>query len=558
MRSVIFILILIVSANFAAAGAQDCKYEASVFEDAQPSLSISDISDRTDSFVPLRERNSGLYEGRSATGTLWLRLRHSPGGHCESPQWLQLKYPYLKDVELHAVRHAPNGRTDVTSVAPLPLQYPVWALPTADEASASDYYVRITHPDFLILPYEIGVPGRIIGEVAVFGTISVSLIVLFLALALQTAALGRVLDRSDTAAFIGFAISAAFYVLISSGLLGSLFRGVVLDTRHLLLTSQAVLLWNAVVFLRANIKPVATPRISGTFRILQYAALPTLLSPLLGHAFASLAFLFAFIAAPLIILGLLAALAYQRQGQATGLLIGWCPTILATVWIYGRLLDLTPYLSINHHLVAIGLFLTALRFNAVLAFKYRGEARAARTDILTGLPNRRAMTESARRFDGGHLDLSAIALMDLRKFKAVNDTYGHAAGDHLLKEISRRISAVLPKQSDFFRIGGDEFIILVRAGISRDKVDKLLSDVSELVSEPVSYAGNSFAVQANIGAIAGPMPDNVSFSSLMGAADKLAYMAKLPHAADILIQPWSSAGTLTHEERPGAMRTRPT
>lgn len=393
---------------------------------------------------------------------------------------------------------------------------------------------------------------------AVFGTISVSLIVLFLALAFQTAALGRVLDPSDTAAFIGFAISAAFYVLISSGLLGSLFRGVVLDTRHLLLTSQAVLLWNAVVFLRANIKPVATPRISGTFRILQYAALPTLLAPLLGHAFASLAFLFAFIAAPLIILGLLAALAYQRQGQATGLLIGWCPTILATVWIYGRLLDLTPYLSINHHLVAIGLFLTALRFNGVLAFKYRGEARAARTDILTGLPNRRAMTESARRFDGGHLDLSAIALMDLRKFKAVNDTYGHAAGDHLLKEISRRISAVLPKQSDFFRIGGDEFIILVRAGISRDKVDRLLSDVSELVSQPVSYAGNSFSVQANIGAIAGPMPDNVSFSSLMGAADKLAYMAKLPHAADILIQPWSSTGTLTHEERPGAMRTRPT
>ena len=558
MRSVIFIFLLIVSANFAAASPQNCNYEASVFEDAQPSLSISEIAYYADSFVPLQERNSGLYEGRSATGTLWLRLRHSAGGHCETPQWLQLKYPYLKDVELHAVAQNPAARTDVTSVAPLPLPYPVWALPAADEAPASDYYVRITHADFLILPYEIGSPGRIIGEVAVFGTISVALIVLFLALALQTAALGRVLDRSDTAAFIGFAISAAFYVLISSGLLGSLFRGVVLDTRHLLLTSQAILLWSAIVFLRANIKPVATPRISGTFRILQYAALPTLLAPFFGNAFASLAFLFAFIAAPLIILGLLATLAYQRQEQAKGLLIGWCPTILATVWIYGRLIDLTPYLPINHHLIATGLFLTALRFNAVLAFKYRGEARAARTDILTGLPNRRAMTESARRFDSGHLDLSALALMDLRKFKAVNDTYGHAAGDHLLMEISRRVSAVLPKQSGFFRIGGDEFIILLGAGISRDRVDKLLADVSELVSQPVSYDGNSFSVQANIGAIAGPMPDSVSFSSLMGAADKLAYMAKLPHAADILIEPWSSAESLTHEERPGAMRTRPT
>ena len=558
MRSVIFILILIVSANFAAASAQNCDYTASVFKDAPPAFSISDITEHADSFVPLKGQNSGLFEGRSATGVLWLRLRHSAGDRCETPQWLQLKYPYLKDVELHAAWQAPNGRTDFTGVSPLPLQYPVWALPPSGEVPASDYYVRIGHPDFLILPYEIGSPRRIIGEVAVFGTISVSLIVLFLALAFQTAALGRVLDRSDTAAFIGFAVSAAFYVLISSGLLGSLFRGVVLDTRHLLLTSQAVLLWSAVVFLRANIKPVATPRISGTFRLLQYGALPTLLAPFLGDAFDSLAFLFAFIAAPLIILGLLAALAYQRKGQATGLLVGWCPTILATVWIYGRLIDFTPYLSINHHLVGIGLFLTALRFNAVLALKYRGEARAARTDILTGLPNRRAMTECARRFDSGHLDLTALALMDLRKFKAVNDTHGHAAGDHLLKEISRRISAVLPKQSDFFRIGGDEFIILIRAGISRDKVDKLLSDVSELISQPVNYAGNSFSVAANIGAIAGPMPDNISFSSLMGAADKLAYMAKLPDEADILIEPWSSAENLTQEVRPGAMRTRPT
>ncbi|RIJ22309.1 diguanylate cyclase [Henriciella barbarensis] len=558
MRSVIFILMLIVSANFAAASAQSCDYEATVFNDAQPALNISDIAERANSFVPLKAPESGLFEGRSSTGVMWLRLHHSARTICETPQWLQLKYPYLKDVELHAVAQNSAGRAAVTTIAPLPLQYPVWALPPSRDAPVSDYYIRISHPDFLILPYEIGSPGQIVGEAAVFGVISVSLIVLFLALAFQTAALGRVLDRSDTAAFIGFALSAAFYVLISSGLLGSLFRDVVFDTRHLLLTSQAVLLWNAVVFLRANIKPVATPRISSTFRILQYAALPTLLAPFLGDAFASLAFLFAFIAAPLIILGLLAALAYQRQGQATGLLIGWCPTILATVWIYGRLIGLTPYLSINHHLVAIGRFLTALRFNAVLAFKYRGEARAARTDILTGLPNRRAMTESAKRFDSGHLVLSALALMDLRKFKVVNDTYGHAAGDHLLIEISRRISAVLPKQSDFFRIGGDEFIILVRAGISRGEVDKLLSAISKIVSQPVSYAGKSFSVEANIGAIAGPMPDDVSFSSLMAAADKLAYMAKLPDAPDILIEPWSSAETLVHEKRPGAVRTRPT
>ncbi|HIG21058.1 MAG TPA: GGDEF domain-containing protein [Henriciella marina] len=558
MRAVVFIVTLILSASFAAANAQNCDYVASVYQNADPAVDIGEVATRTSDFAAISGSNGGLFEGHSLTGVLWLRFAHEGQGACETPQWLQLKFPYLKDVTLHAASISPDGRKIMTEIAPLPLQYPVWALPLADQAAYTDYYVRIAHPDFLILPFEIASPARIIGEVAVFGVISVALIVLFLALAFQTLALGRVLDRSDTAAFVGFSISAAVYVFISSGLMGSLFGDVMLDTRHLLLTSQAVLLWTAVVFLRANIKPIATPIIDGTFRVLQFAALPTLLAPFLGGLVASLAFLFAFIVAPLIILGLLGALTFQRQGRAAGLLIGWCPTILATVWIYGRLIDITPYLPINHHLVGLGLFLTALRFNAVLAFKYRGEARAARTDMLTGLPNRRAMMECARRFDGGNLELSALALMDLRKFKVVNDTHGHAAGDHLLTEISRRISAVLPKQAHFFRIGGDEFIILIRGGLRRAEVESLLTKVSDLVSQPVSYSGTSCHVAANIGAIMGPFPDGVSFSSLMGAADKLAYMAKQPDTADILIELWTHADELTHDEMPGAMRTRPT
>lgn len=557
MRGVIFIVTLILSASFAAANAQSCAYRASVYQDADPAIDGRTIASRSNAFAAVGDPDGRLFEGRSSTGVLWLKFAHEGQGACDKPQWLQLKYPYLKDVTLHAVSVSLDGREAVKEIAPLPLQYPVWALPVPDQAASTDYYVRIAHSDFLILPFEIASPSRIVSEVSVFGVISTALIVLFLAIAFQTAALGRVLDRSDTAAFIGFAVSAAVYVFISSGLMGSLFRGAAMDTRHLLLTSQAILLWTAVIFLRANIRPAAPPLIDGAFRVLQYAALPTLLAPFLGAASASLAFLFAFIVAPLVILGLLGILTYQRQGRAAGLLIGWCPTILATVWIYGRLINITPYLPINHHLVGLGLFLTALRFNAVLALKYRGEARAARTDSLTGLPNRRAMTDCARRFDSGNLDLSALALMDLRKFKSVNDTHGHAAGDHVLSEVSRRISAVLPKQTHFFRIGGDEFIILIRTGFQPAEVENLLAKVSELVAQPVSYSGTSCQVAANIGAIMGPIPDGISFSSLMGAADKLAYMAKQPHTADILIETWTHADEMTHDEMPGAMRTRP-
>lgn len=94
----------------------------------------------------------------------------------------------------------------------------------------------------------------------------------------------------------------------------------------------------------------------------------------------------------------------------------------------------------------------------------------ARHDPLTGLPNRRFFEEKL----GEHLGAvsakhqMAVFMLDLDGFKAVNDTYGHTAGDKALSEFSRRVLAVLRPGTFLARIGGDEFAIINRTHFTQN------------------------------------------------------------------------------------------
>ena len=89
------------------------------------------------------------------------------------------------------------------------------------------------------------------------------------------------------------------------------------------------------------------------------------------------------------------------------------------------------------------------------------------TDALTGLGNRRALMEAAQNavdlaVTGG--PMLTVALYDLDGFKAYNDSYGHAAGDALLRRLSGRLRVAVPPPAQAFRLGGDEFCVLIPAG----------------------------------------------------------------------------------------------
>ncbi|WP_432571980.1 diguanylate cyclase domain-containing protein [Kineococcus sp. SYSU DK005] len=125
----------------------------------------------------------------------------------------------------------------------------------------------------------------------------------------------------------------------------------------------------------------------------------------------------------------------------------------------------------------------------------------AHVDPLTGLVNRRrfsevlagAVAEGLRT--GGHV---VVAFVDLDRFKEVNDTLGHAAGDELLRAVGRRLASCVRGEDHAARWGGDEFAVLVREDVPAEAVAQRLRAV---VGEPFSVAGTALAASASTGAV---------------------------------------------------------
>ena len=92
-------------------------------------------------------------------------------------------------------------------------------------------------------------------------------------------------------------------------------------------------------------------------------------------------------------------------------------------------------------------------------------------DILTGLYSRNAYDEWER--DNQHPDKTAIVMLDLNNLKKCNDRYGHEAGDTYLKKASEMITNAFSQENTVYRIGGDEFSVIIEKRLSLQQVDQL-------------------------------------------------------------------------------------
>jgi diguanylate cyclase (GGDEF)-like protein/PAS domain S-box-containing protein len=132
--------------------------------------------------------------------------------------------------------------------------------------------------------------------------------------------------------------------------------------------------------------------------------------------------------------------------------------------------------------------------------------RIANHDPLTGLPNRML---AQKRLEQGlaeakqHGTSFSLLVIDLDDFKDVNDSFGHDAGDALLKETAARLSALARDGDTVARLGGDEFVVLL-AGSSLELAATLAEGITKKLSQPVSYAGQMIASRASIGVAAFP------------------------------------------------------
>jgi diguanylate cyclase (GGDEF)-like protein len=161
---------------------------------------------------------------------------------------------------------------------------------------------------------------------------------------------------------------------------------------------------------------------------------------------------------------------------------------------------------------------------------------AARTDFLTGLPNRRAVEEYAAKQLGGAIRHGYpfwVMLTDLNKFKAVNDCYGHLAGDEVLK----RFAAILKRNtrsSDICgRLGGDEFILVV-THVPMGHITNLAERLGALFTiEEFTFEGKNEQLRASFGIGGFEAPERPEFRHLIARADAALYASKADGAVRV-------------------------
>lgn len=153
----------------------------------------------------------------------------------------------------------------------------------------------------------------------------------------------------------------------------------------------------------------------------------------------------------------------------------------------------------------------------------------AHFDALTGLPNRvlfhYRLNQSAA-YAERHTTRIAVAYLDLDGFKPVNDTHGHAAGDVVLQEVSRRMQACLRDEDTLARLGGDEFALVLESVKVPDHLGGLLERLLKAVSEPVDWEGHKLQVTVSIGVSFFPQQPAIEVAELLRQADEAMYAAK--------------------------------
>lgn len=156
------------------------------------------------------------------------------------------------------------------------------------------------------------------------------------------------------------------------------------------------------------------------------------------------------------------------------------------------------------------------------------ERLLARTDELTGLSNRRNFLSRLDQLSAGY-----IFLLDLDNFKSINDRYGHAAGDQLLKQVASRFTRVIPLGATLARLGGDEFGVIAQVGAG--EASELALALRATLSYPVSIELASLEIAVSIG-YTSISPDGAAVDWLR-RADLAMYEAKGSGSGALL---WSS------------------
>lgn len=270
---------------------------------------------------------------------------------------------------------------------------------------------------------------------------------------------------------------------------------------------------------------------------------PTLFVPGMGLTSTKIAAEYGIVLLLLAAAGLLVRQTARNQYSSADLALAALITILSELCftLYANVNDIFSLLGHGYKIVAYwfiyrAVFVVAVRepyarLSEEVAERQRAEQRLeflAYHDPLTGLPNRallhdrmeQAMVDARR----SHTQV-AVLLLDLDQFKTVNDSLGHGAGDQLLATTARRLQAALRGSDTVGRLGGDEFLILLRGVKDRESIAPVLDSLQARLSEPVLIDGAELRVSASFGIVMFPEQGG-DLETLQRRADTAMYHAK--------------------------------
>ncbi|WLS77304.1 EAL domain-containing protein [Erwinia pyri] len=214
-------------------------------------------------------------------------------------------------------------------------------------------------------------------------------------------------------------------------------------------------------------------------------------------------------------------LSWQPNTPGTGMLAVIGPVVVIVVLI----ITLICVVMIRR------LWLSSLRLSQTLLQLSASEAQSqhlAFHDVLTGLPNRALVDERLTQSLGRLMrsgEQVALLLLDLDRFKLINDTYGHHAGDDLIIEVGRRVSELVREQDTVGRLGGDEFVVILDTVNDPREIQRMCEQIIEALSRPFTLLGSDTWIGVSIGVAIAP-EDAVDRSEMMRKADIALYEAK--------------------------------
>ncbi len=193
-------------------------------------------------------------------------------------------------------------------------------------------------------------------------------------------------------------------------------------------------------------------------------------------------------------------------------------------------------------------------------------SKLARYDRLTGIPNRNfledrlaSLVAGTRRHDGTSF---AVFLIDLNNFEQINDIYGHAIGDQVLRAFARQLMQASRSSDGFGRLGGNEFLYLIDREVSTETVEQACARLSKALTFSVELEAMAIVLTASIGAAFCP-DDGTSIDDLLNAARQAMLIAKaggggyhVPHTVRITLETVDDGDATASRAQPSAAAER--